>query len=130
MSVSLEDYQSTGGIRNCLGRDMENLYQSLEFYQKEICERIYKSIAFKTERQEAYSRRTSLGSIARIAQCKVERVIEVVEIFDKAGHPFLGYQHSAPLSSESNIELSHEALINIWDRLRQWVDEEDESIRM
>ena len=130
MSVTLEDYQSTGGIRNGLGRDMENLFQSLEFYQKEICEHIFKSIAFKTERQEAYSRRTSLGSIARIAQCKVERVIEVVEIFDKAGHPFLGYQHSAPLSSESTIELSHEALINIWDRLRQWVDEEDESIRM
>jgi WD40 repeat protein len=130
LSVSLEDYQSTGGMRIALGRDLENLYQSLEFYQKEICERIFKSIAFKTERQEAFGRRTSLGSIARIAQCKVERVIEVVEIFDKAGHPFLGYQQSAPLSSETWIELAHESLINIWDRLRQWVDEEDESIRM
>lgn len=128
--VSLEDYQAAGIIRHGLGRDLENLFQSLEFYQKEICERIFKTIAFKTERQEAYSRRTTLGSIARIAQCKVERVIEVVEIFDKAGHPFLGYQHSAPLSSETRIELSHESLINIWDRLRQWVDEEDESIRM
>ena len=130
LPVSLEDYQSTGSIRNGLSRDLENLYQNLEFYQKEICERIFKTIAFKTERQEAYSRRTSLGNIARIAQCKVERVIEVVEIFDKAGHPFLGYQHSAPLSSETRIELSHESLINIWDRLRQWVNEEDESIRM
>ena len=130
LSVSLEDYQSTGAVRNGLGRDLENLYQSLEFYQKEICERIFKTIAFKTERQEAYSRRTSLGNIARIAQCKVERVIALVEIFDKAGHPFLGYQHSTPLSSESRIEPSHESLINIWDRLRQWVDEEDESIRM
>lgn len=130
MSVSLEDYQSTGAIRNGLSRDLENLYMSLEFYQKEICERIFKTIAFKTERQEAFGRRTSLGNIARIAQCKVERVIEVVEIFDKTGFPFLGYQHSAPLSSESRIELCHESLINIWDRLRQWVNEEDESIRM
>jgi WD40 repeat protein len=130
LPVSLEDYQSTGALRNGLSRDLENLYQSLEFYQKEICERIFKTIAFKTDRHEAYSRRTSLGNIARIAQCKVERVIEVVEIFDKAGHPFLGYQHSAPLSSESRIELSHESLIIIWDRLRQWVNEEDESIRM
>jgi len=128
--VSLEDYQASGSVRIGLSRDLENLYQSLEFYQKEICERIFKTVAFKTERQEAYSRRTSLGNIARIAQCKVERVIEVVEIFDKAGHPFLGYQHSSPLSSSSRIELSHESLINIWDRLRQWVDEEDESIRM
>jgi len=128
--VSLEDYQATGTLRTGLSKDLENLYQSLEFYQKEICERIFKTVAFKTDRQEAYSRRTSLGNIARIAQCKVERVIEVVEIFDKAGHPFLGYQHSAPLSSESRIELSHESLIIIWDRLRQWVNEEDESIRM
>ena len=130
LPVSLEDYQATGALRNGLSRDLENLYQSLEFYQKEICERIFKTVAFKTDRQEAYSRRTSLGNIARIAQVKVERVIEVVEIFDKAGHPFLGYQHSAPLSSESRIELSHESLIIIWDRLRQWVNEEDESIRM
>ncbi len=130
LSVSLEDYQSTGAVRNGLGRDLENLYQSLEFYQKEICERIFKTIAFKTDRQEAYSRRTSLGNIARIAQCKVERVIELVEIFDKAGQPFLGYQQSTPLSSESRIEPSHESLIDIWDRLRHWVDEEDESIRM
>jgi len=128
--VSFEDYKASGALRTSLSRDLENVYQSLEFYQKEICERIFKTVAFKTERQEAYSKRTSIGNIARIAQCKVERVIEVVEIFDKAGHPFLGYQHSASLSSESRIELSHESLINIWDRLRQWVDEEDESIRM
>jgi len=130
LPVSLEDYQATGALRNGLSRDLENLYQSLEFYQKEICERIFKTVAFKTDRQEAYSRRTSLGNIARISQSKVERVIEVVEIFDKAGHPFLGYQHSAPLSSESRVDLSHESLIIIWDRLRQWVNEEDESIRM
>jgi WD40 repeat protein len=130
LPVSLEDYQASGGIRNGLCRDLENLYQSLEFYQKEICERIFKTIAFKTGREEVYSRRTTLGNISRIAHCNVDRVVEVVEIFDKAGHPFLGYQHSAPLSSESEIELSHESLINIWDRLHEWVDEEDDSIRM
>ncbi len=130
MPVSLDDYQASGKIRNGLSRDLENLYQSLEFYQKEICERIFKTIAFKTGRQEAYSRRTSLGNIARVAQCNIDRVIEIVEIFDKAGHPFLGYQLSTPLSSESRIELSHESLIYIWDRLRQWVDEEHESIGM
>ena len=130
LPVTLDDYQASGRIRNGLSRDLEDLYQSLEFYQKEICERIFKTIAFKTGRQEAYSRRTSLGNIARVAQCNIDRVVEIVEIFDKAGHPFLGYQHSTPLSSESRIELSHESLIYIWDRLRQWVDEEDESIRM
>lgn len=128
--VTLEDYKANGAIRNRLNRDLEDLYQSLEFYQKEICERIFKTIAFKTGRQEVYSRRTALGNISRIARCTVDRVVEVVEIFDKAGHPFLGYQHAAPLSSESRIELSHETLITIWDRLNQWVDEEGESIRM
>jgi hypothetical protein len=130
MPVTLDDYQATGTLRNGLSRDLENLYQSLEFYQKEICERIFKTIAFKTSKQEVYSRRTSLGNIARIAQCNVDRVIEVVEIFDKAGLPFLGQRHSAPLSSESRIELSHESLVTVWSRLQQWVDEENESIQM
>ncbi len=39
-------------------------------------------------------------------------------------------QITGSLSSQSEIELSHESLITIWDRLNQWVDEEDESIRM
>jgi Novel STAND NTPase 1/WD domain, G-beta repeat len=128
--ISLDDYQSGGAIRNSLSRDLESIYDSLEFYQKEICERIFKTIAFKTVRQEAFGRRTSIGNISRIAQCKVDRVVEVVDIFNKTGHAFLENQTAGSLSSESEIELSHESLITIWDRLHQWVDEEDESIRM
>ena len=128
--ISLDDYRAAGSIRGGLSRDLENIYQSMEFYQKEICERIFKTIAFKTGRQEAYSRRTTLGSIARIAKCSIDRVLEVVEIFDKAGQPFLSNKLSETMTSETKIELPHESLINVWDRLLRWVDEEDESIRM
>lgn len=129
-AISLDDYRAAGSIRGGLSRDLENIYQSMEFYQKEICERIFKTIAFKTGRQEAYSRRTTLGSIARIAKCSIDRVLEVVDIFDKAGHPFLSNKLSETMTSETKIELPHESLINVWDRLLRWVDEEDESIRM
>jgi len=128
--ISLDDYRIAGSIRGGLSRDLEQIYQSMEFYQKEICERIFKTIAFKTGRQEAYSRRTTLGSIARIAKCSIDRVLEVVEIFDKAGQPFLSNKLSENMTSETKIELPHESLIHVWDRLLQWVDEEDESIRM
>ncbi len=128
--ISLEDYRAAGSIRGGLSRDLENIYQSMEFYQKEICERIFKTIAFKTGRQEAYSRRTTMGSIARIAKCSIDRVLEVVDIFEKAGHPFLSNKLSETMTSETKIELPHESLINVWDRLLRWVDEEDESIRM
>jgi len=128
--ISLDDYRIAGSIRGGLSRDLEHIYQSMEFYQKEICERIFKTIAFKTGRQEAYSRRTTLGSIARIAKCSIDRVLEVVEIFDKAGHPFLSNKLSETMTSETKIELPHESLIHVWDRLHQWVDEEDASIRM
>ena len=129
-AISLDDYQAGGAIRNGLSRDLESIYDSLEFYQKEICERIFKTIAFKTGGQEAFGRRTNLGNISRIAQCSVDRVVEVVEIFNKSGHAFLENNITGSLSSQSEIELSHESLITIWDRLHQWVDEEDESIRM
>ncbi|MDF1575142.1 MAG: hypothetical protein P1P86_08145 [Bacteroidales bacterium] len=128
--LTLDDYQAGGTIRGGLSRDLENIYHSMEFYQKEICERIFKTIAYKTGRQEVFSRRTSLGSIARIAKCSVDRILEVVDIFEKAGHPFLSNKLSETMSSETRIELPHESLINIWDRLHQWVEEEDESIRM
>jgi len=130
VAVSLEDYQATGVLNDLWIQQLEDAFDALEFKQKKICERMFKSIAFKTENQEYISWRTTLDNIAKIAQCSLEEAIEVAEIFRNTGGPILGPHGSVNLNAGSQIELSHECLITIWERLQRWVDEEAESILM
>jgi len=129
-AVSLEDYQATGVLSDLWSQQLENAFDALEFKQKKICERMFKSIAFKTENQEYISWRTRLDNIARIAQCTLDEAIEVAEIFRNTGGPILGPYGALTLGADTQIELSHESLITVWERLQRWVDEEAESILM
>ncbi len=129
-SISISDYQATGTIRNALCDHLEEAYEELDQHQKTICEKVFKTITFKSEQHDGFRRQTSLGNIARIVQSSVDEVADVVEVFRKSGRGFISPHTSVSLKSETLIELSHESLISIWDRLQDWVDEEADSINM
>jgi hypothetical protein len=71
-----------------------------------------------------------LALIAQLAEASEEEVIEVVEQFRKPGRSFLMPAAHIPLNGDSIIELSHESLIRIWNRLEVWVEDEFESATM
>lgn len=128
--ISISDYQAIGTIRSALSDHLDEAYGELDQHQKSICERLFKTITYKSEQHEGFRRQASLGNIARIAQCNVDDVADVVEVFRKPGRAFISPHTTVSLTSDSLIELSHESLIGIWDRLQEWVDEESDSINM
>lgn len=128
--ITISDYQSVGTLKNAIGEHLEESFQELNQFQREICERLFKSITYKGEQNQVFRRQSPLSTIARIAQCSVEELIDVVEVFRKPGRAFIAPHSSVALESESQIELSHEALVPLWPRLQEWVDEEAESIGM
>ncbi len=128
--VAISNYQAIGTLRNALSKNLEEAYEELTSGQKIICEHLFKSITFRGENHEGFSRQTTPETLARIAQCTIEEVIDVAEVFRKPGRAFLSTNNQVALKPDSLIELSHEALIGIWDRLKKWVDEEADSISM
>ena len=128
--ITISDYKAIGTIKRALSDHLDEAYEELDEKQKEICERLFKSITSKSDKYNGFRRKASLGNLARIAQCSLDEMADVVEVFRIPGRSFLSPHTSVSLSSDSHIELSHEALIRIWERLSDWVDEEDESIRM
>ncbi len=128
--ITIGDYQAIGTIRNALNDHLDEAYGELDQNQRSICERLFKTITYKSEQHDGFRRQASLGNIARIAQCNVDDVVNVVEVFRKSGRAFISPHTSISLSSNSLIELSHESLISIWDKLQDWVDEEADSIHM
>lgn len=65
-----------------------------------------------------------------IAGCTSEELFEVIEKFRIASRSFITPRENVPLTEESIIDLSHESLMRLWDRLREWVDDEASSVQM
>jgi cytoskeletal protein RodZ/energy-coupling factor transporter ATP-binding protein EcfA2 len=128
--ISISDYQSIGTLKNAIGDHLEEAYQELNQFQREICERLFKSITYKGEQNEVFRRQSALSTIARIAQCSQDELTEVVEIFRRQGRAFIAPQLPLALTPETLVELAHESLVELWPRLQEWVDEEADSIGM
>lgn len=54
----------------------------------------------------------------------------MIEEFRDPSVSFLAPHYSVALTDESIIDLSHESLIHLWERLKTWVDEESQSVQM
>lgn len=130
-AIDLPHYLAIGGMQEALSLHAEEAFAELSEQQRLICEKLFKTITEKNKSNSLGIRRpASIGVISRIAECPPQAVIEVVEHFRRADRSFLTPSLPTVLNEDSVIDLSHEALMRIWKRLRQWVEEERDSIRM
>ncbi len=128
--ISRDDYQAVGSVNSSLGHHLEEVFAGLDSGQQNVAERLFKTITLKTDQHSGAARQASILTIARIAQCQVEEVIDVVEHFRRPDRGYILPGVSVPLRPETVIELAHESMIDIWDRLRDWVEEEAQSVQM
>ena len=75
-------------------------------------------------------RPTSVATLGIVAGASKNEVVEVIREFHKQGRSFLTVPSEGELSDDALIDISHESLIRLWERLRGWVEEEAESARM
>lgn len=128
--MDLRHYNAIGKVSQALSQHANELYESLSTREKEIAEVMFKSITEKTADNKGMRRPSKLSLLCELADASEEEVIRVVEHFRKPGRSFLMPAHYIPLTGDSVIELSHESLMRIWNKLNEWVEEEFESAQM
>lgn len=128
--MDLRHYNAIGKVSQALSQHANELYETLTSREKEIAEVMFKSITEKTADNKGMRRPSKLSLLTELADASEEEVISVVEHFRKPGRSFLMLGHYIPLTRDSVIELSHESLMRIWNRLNAWVEEEFESALM
>lgn len=128
--MDLRHYNAVGKVSQALSQHANELYESLSTREKEIAEVMFKSITEKTADNKGRRRPSKLSLLAELSDASEEEVINVVEHFRKPGRSFLMPAHYIPLTGESVVELSHESLMRIWNKLNAWVEEEFESAQM
>ncbi len=129
-AIDLRHYIAVGRINEALSQHANEAYSELNPQQKEICEILFKCLTEKSSDNIGIRRAAKLADIANIAGVSEEEVIEVIDVFRQPGRSLLMPPTSVELDANSIIEISHESLMRIWQRLRTWVNEEAESANM
>lgn len=129
-SITISDYENIGGIERALSDHANEAFDELSPFEKIVCEKIFRSLSEKGLDNKGVRRPGKVSSLAKISESTPEQVIKVVNIFRAEGRSFLTPSFNIPIDENSVIDLSHEALMRIWDRLNNWVDEEATAVGM
>ncbi|MBK6266236.1 High-affnity carbon uptake protein Hat/HatR [Marivirga sp. S37H4] len=120
-------YEAIGGVNEALSRHADEAFYELNEEQKLICEKIFKTITEKRSDNDGIRRPTPLNDIAQIVDEEESTLVPIIEKFRIKGRALLTPRENQVINSNSVIDISHEALMRVWYRLRNWVQEESES---
>lgn len=112
--LSLGAYQAIGGLQGALTARADQLFDTLDSDQQELAGLMFLHMVGLERGSEATRRRVTLDELRGLGE-----VDELLGIF------ISGRLLSAdrdPLSGRSTIQVTHEALLERWERLRGWIE--------
>ena len=126
--IDLRHYEFTGRLEMALSRHADEAYAELPSEKhKETAERIFKCLTVKGPDNRGIRRPTSLEHLCQIIGAERQHLLEALEPFRKAGRSFILPVSGVQLLPHSVLDISHESLMRVWERLKSWVNEEGES---
>ena len=128
--IGINEYEAIGRMERALSVHANEAYDEINFEQKKICEIVFKSLTEKGADNRGIRRPTSVSELARIAETTPGEVIKIVEIFRKKGRTFLTPPQGTALNDDTFIDISHESLMRVWDKLKTWVEDEAAAVKM
>ncbi|WP_333820396.1 nSTAND1 domain-containing NTPase [Ohtaekwangia sp.] len=128
--VDLKHYEAIGTMSEALSQHANEAYDELDEDQKRICEMLFKAITEKRGENFGIRRPTRLSEIASIADVSEQDVIAVIDLFREQGRSLLTPAFGSAITSKSMVDISHESLMRIWVRLKNWVDDEADAVQM
>ncbi len=125
--VDLVQYEQIGGMATALSRHADEAFQELDERGRLIARKMFQRLSEIGKDNRETRRPTKLSEICAVVEADEAEVIAVINKFRTAGRTFLAPAGAQALHADSVVEISHESLIRLWDRLRKWAEDEAES---
>jgi WD40 repeat protein len=126
--LDLDHYSTTGGMAAALSRHADEVYADLpDERSRAIAETVFRRL---TDADLGVRRPTTFGELVSV--CDADK-LEVIAVIDRFRHPnvtFLAPPDFGSLTEETVIDISHESLMRVWQRLDGWVQLEARSARI
>lgn len=126
--LSLPHYEAIGTMAHALDQHAEKAYAELEREdQQRICEKIFKALTDRGTDARGTRRPTSHAMLCALAGADAAEVTAVIDTFRKPSRSFLMPPLPEGLEPATVIDISHESLMRVWERLKTWADHEAQS---
>lgn len=124
--LTLNAYLQSGGALGALARRAEELYNELDENSQQAVRQLFLRLVTLGEGTQDTRRRIGWGELTAIAADN-PAIMNVREAFVKYR---LLTSDRDPQTREPTTEVAHEALLREWGRLREWLNESREDVRL
>ena len=129
--IGVAHYQATGGMDEALSRHADEAYEELpDAATRTAAGRIFKRLTGRGAGDRELRYPATVAELCAVSGVSRDKVLAVIDAFRRDDRSLLMPPSDTSLSDETVIDISHESLIRIWKRLRQWVEEETQSARI
>jgi WD40 repeat protein len=126
VTLTLEGYRAAGGVEGALAKRAESVYAELDAEEKPLVRRVLLRLTQPGEGTVDTRRRSPLRELPG-GPGEVEPIRRVVDELADARLVTLGAVDDA---GEPVVEIAHEALIRAWPRVREWIEQDREALRI
>ncbi|MCL4875036.1 MAG: protein kinase [Anaerolineae bacterium] len=125
-SLTLHAYKDTGGVSGALARRAEELFGSMNEDERAAARQMFLRLVTLGEGTEDTRRRVLQNELYSLA-VNDEALQRVLDLFGQ--YRLLTFDRD-PSTRENTVEVAHEALIRQWERLKDWINDKREELRL
>ncbi len=118
-TIPLTDYEAVGGVSGALVSRADGLLAGLSPNSQDAAHQVFLRLVTLGEGSED-TRRRVLEAELRQLSVESRDLDQILEVFGR--HRLLSFDRD-PITRGPTVEISHEALLTQWKRLRDWIDE-------
>jgi predicted nuclease with TOPRIM domain/arsenate reductase-like glutaredoxin family protein len=117
-----QHYEAIGTMQSALSKHAEEAWAELQSDdERAVAEKAFRALVETDEHGRVIRRPSTVAQIAAVAGQPESAVRQAIDPFRAAGRGFI------VLRTDSFLDLSHESLTRIWERLARWAQEEAEA---
>ena len=127
-ALDLDDYQRVGKMSLALSLHADEIYESLASdRQRALCQGIFQALTVEASNSRGIRRPQRLGRLCQILDAPADDLRPIIDAYRQSGVTFLMPSPEVELTDQTILDISHESLMRVWTRLRQWVEEETQA---
>jgi len=124
--LTLEAYREIGGVGGALAASAEHLYASRQPAGRNAVRQLFLRLVTLGDGVADTRRRVSLSELSAI-EVDASAMESALDTYGR--HRLLTFDRD-PVTREPTVEVAHEALLSAWERLRRWIEDAREDVRM
>jgi serine/threonine protein kinase/WD40 repeat protein len=124
--LTLQAYRQVGGVEGAIARRAEAIYKELDTNRQAIVRSVMLRLTQPGEGTEDTRRRAMVDELATVP----DQALAVEAVVEELVRARLLTLSAAERGGERWVDVSHEALIRAWPRLRGWIEEDRAGLRL